>query len=92
MLGSPAENTLPPVSKPSAFGSPRRASIILQGLFKLVGKVLPFLFDTLGYLTFRRTLSHLKPDFIRLIGSDFKTLVDNCPVNANSGRFKIGVE
>lgn len=39
MLGSPAENTLPPVSKPSAFGSPRRASIILQGLFKLVGKV-----------------------------------------------------
>lgn len=42
MLGSPAENTLPPVSKPSAFGSPRRASIILRGLFKLVGKVLPF--------------------------------------------------
>lgn len=25
VLGSPAENTLPPVSKPSAFGSPRRA-------------------------------------------------------------------
>lgn len=45
MLGSPAENTLPPVSKPSAFGSPRRASIILQGLFKLVGKVLLFLFS-----------------------------------------------
>lgn len=53
MLGNPAENTLPPVSKLSAFGSPRRASIILQGLFKLVGKVLPF-FHTVGYVTFRR--------------------------------------
>lgn len=59
MLGSPAENTLPPVSKPSAFGSPRRASIILQGLFKLVGKVLPF-FHTVGYVTFRRNSPHMK--------------------------------
>lgn len=42
VLGSPAENTLPPVSKPSAFGSPRRASIILRGLFKLAAKVSPF--------------------------------------------------
>lgn len=42
MLGSPAENTFPPVSKPSSFGSPRRASIILRGLFKLAAKVLPF--------------------------------------------------
>lgn len=92
MLGSPAENTLPPVSKPSAFGSPRRSSIILQGLFKLVGKVLPFFFNTLGYLTFRRTLSHLKTDFIQLIDPDFKTVVANFLLNANSGRFLIGVE
>lgn len=42
VLGSPAENTLPPVSKPSASGSPRRASIILGGLFKLAAKGSPF--------------------------------------------------
>ncbi len=47
MLGSPPENNLPPVSKPSAFGSPRRASIILQGLFKLVGKVSAFSYSNL---------------------------------------------
>lgn len=33
--------------KPSAFGSPRRASITLQGLFKLAGKVLPFSYGRL---------------------------------------------
>ena len=76
MLGSPAENTLPPVSKPSAFGSPRRASIILQGLFKLVGKVLPvfFFLRTVGYMTFSRNSVHTKTDFIRFIDPNFKTI------------------
>lgn len=86
MLGSPAENTLPPVSKPSAFGSPRRASIILQGLFKLVGKVLPF-FHTVGYVTFRRNSPHMKQILFGL--SIQKTIVAHFLWQGHGGRFLI---
>lgn len=82
LLGSPAENTLPPVSKPSAFGSPRGASIILQGLFKLVGKVLPFLFHAAGYVTFRRTTL-----FFGGGDSSYKSIGANFLWHRNGGSF-----